>query len=287
VPGGSPTFDLVVATLGRADELGRLLDSLEGQTYGSFRVLVVDQNHDGRAEAVLSGRDLELLRLTSAPGLARARNGALELVEADVVAFPDDDCRYPPTLLADVAQRLSARGELDGLSIPMQDTSGLRDAGWTGEPTLLSTRNVWNLVASAGLFLRRPLLERVGAFDEQLGIGGPGPWRSSEETDYVIRALRDGARIAYDPTLSVEHPLTVVSGAALVTRGRSEGASVGYLLRKHRYPPLTVGRMAIRPVGGVAVSLARLDADRARFHAATLAGRIRGYVGARRANSSA
>jgi glycosyltransferase involved in cell wall biosynthesis len=287
VPGGSPTFDLVVATLGRVDELGRLLDSLEGQTYRSFRVLVVDQNRDGRAEAVQAGRNLDLLRLTSTPGLARARNVALELVEADVVAFPDDDCRYPPTLLADVAQRLSTCEELDGLSVPTQDADGRRDAGWGSEPAALTTRNVWNLVASAGLFLRRPLLERVGAFDEQLGIGGPGPWRSSEETDYVIRALREGARIAYDPTLSVEHPLTVVSGAALVARGRSEGASVGYLLRKHRYPPRTVGRMGVRPVGGVIVSLARLDADRARFHAATLTGRIRGYFGARRANSSA
>lgn len=287
MPGGSPTFDLVVATLGRVDELGRLLDSLEGQTYRSFRVLVVDQNRDGRAEAVQAGRNLDLLRLTSTPGLARARNVALELVEADVVAFPDDDCRYPPTLLADVAQRLSTREELDGLSVPTQDADGRRDAGWGSEPAALTTRNVWNLVASAGLFLRRPLLERVGAFDEQLGIGGPGPWRSSEETDYVIRALREGARIAYDPTLSVEHPLTVVSGAALVARGRSEGASVGYLLRKHRYPPRTVGRMGVRPVGGVIVSLARLDPDRARFHAATLTGRIRGYFGARRANSSA
>src|SRR6188472_2790644 len=192
VPGGSPTFDLVVATLGRVDELGRLLDSLEGQTYRSFRVLVVDQNRDGRAEEVQAGRNLDLLRLTSTPGLARARNVALELVEADVVAFPDDDCRYPPTLLADVAQRLSTREELDGLSVPTEDADGRRDAGWGSEPAALTTRNVWNLVASAGLFLRRPLLERVGAFDEQLGIGGPGPWRSSEETDYVIRALREG-----------------------------------------------------------------------------------------------
>lgn len=284
---GSPTFDLVVATLGRVDELGRLLDSLEGQTYRSFRVTVVDQNGDGSIEELLAGRALELVRVTSAPGLARARNVALALVEADVVAFPDDDCRYPSTLLADVAERLAGDETLDGLSVPTQDADGRRDPGWGSEATLLTTGSVWNLVASAGLFLRRPLVVRVGRFDEQLGVGGPGPWRSSEETDYVIRALRDGARIAYDPMLAVEHPLTVASGPALVARGRSEGASVGYLLRKHGYPPRTVARMAIRPVGGVAVSLARLDADRARFHAVTLAGRIRGYFGASRAKSSA
>jgi glycosyltransferase involved in cell wall biosynthesis len=287
VAGGSSTFDLVVATLGRVDELGRLLDSLEAQTHRSFRVLVVDQNPDERAREVLSGRALELVHLTSPPGLARARNVALELVSADVVAFPDDDCRYAPTLLADVAGRLGADDGLDGLSIPSQDADGRRDAGWRREATLLTTGNVWNLVASAGLFLRRPLLARVGRFDEQLGVGGPGPWCSSEETDVVIRALRAGARIAYDPTLCVEHPLTVASGPALVARGRSEGASVGYLLRKHRYPPRTVGRMAVRPLGGVAVSLARLDTDRARFHAVTLAGRVRGYLGARRPKSSA
>jgi len=287
VPAGSPTFDLVVATLGRVTELGRLLDSLEAQTHPPARVLVVDQNTDARLEPVLSGRRLELVRVTSEPGLARARNAALPLLSADVVGFPDDDCAYHPMLLEHLAERLGAATGLDGLSLPMADAEGRRDAGWAEDAAQLTTRNVWNLVASAGLFLRRPVVDRVGRFDEQLGAGGPGPWRSSEETDYVIRALRAGARIAYDPTLSVEHPLTVSSGEALVARGRSEGASVGYLLRKHGYPPRVLGRMLVRPVGGVAVSLARLDPDRARFHAATLAGRIRGYAGASRSNSSA
>jgi glycosyltransferase involved in cell wall biosynthesis len=287
VPTRSPTFDLVVATLGRVDELGRLLDSLEAQTYRSFRVLVADQNADGRLRGVLAGRGIDIVRVTSAPGLARARNVALPLLSAEVVAFPDDDCAYPPTLLERVAHRLDAERALDGLSLPMADAEGRRDTGWGREPTFLTAGNVWNLVASAGLFLRRALVERVGRFDEELGAGGPGPWRSSEETDFVIRALEAGARIAYDPTLTVEHELTVRSGPALVARGRSEGASVGYLLRKHRYPPRTLGRMVVRPVGGVVVSLARRDPDRARFHAATLAGRIRGYAGARRSNSSA
>ena len=287
VPPGSPTFDLVVATLGRVDEPARLLDSLEAQTYRSFRVVVVDQNPDDRLEPVLSGRALDLVRLTSDQGLARARNVALPLLTADVVAFPDDDCAYPPGLLERVAERLEARPDLDGLSFPTADADGRRDAGWGHEAALLTTRNVWNLVASAGIFLRRPVLERVGRFDVQLGAGGPGPWRSSEETDYVIRALKTGARIAYDPSLTVEHALVVGSGAGLVARGRSEGASVGYLLAKHRYPPRTLGRMLVRPIGGVVVSLARLDPDRARFHAATLVGRLRGYLGARRSKSSA
>lgn len=287
MPGTSLSFDLVVATLGRTDELGRLLDSLDAQTHRAFRVLVVDQNPDARLEPVLAGRTFELLPLRSARGLSRARNVALEQLTADAVGFPDDDCTYAPAFLEEVARRLDARQELDGISFPMADADGRRDPGWQGEATLLTTRNLWNLVASAGLFLRRPLLDRVGAFDEQLGLGSPGRSNASEETDYVIRALRTDARIVYDPSVAVGHALTVRSGAGLVARGRSEGASVGYILRKHRYPPRMLGRMLVRPVGGTLVSLARLDVDRARFHAATLTGRMRGYLGARRANSSA
>lgn len=287
MPGTPLSFDLVVATLGRVTELGRLLDSLETQTHRAFRVLVVDQNPDERLEPVLSGRSLELVRLTSPPGLSRARNAALPHVIADVVAFPDDDCVYAASLLEEVARRLEEGSDLDGIALPMADAAGRRDPGWASDPTLLTTGNLWNLVASAGLFLRRPLLTRVGCFDERLGVGAPGPSRSSEETDYAIRALRTGARIAYDPTLAVGHALTVRTGPGLVDRGRSEGASVGYLLGKHRYPPRVLGRMLVRPIGGIAASLVRLDGDRARFHAVTLAGRIRGYLGARRANSSA
>jgi hypothetical protein len=41
--------------------------------------------------------------------------------------------------------------------------------------------------------------------------------------------------------------------------------------------------MLIRPVGGAVVSLLHRDRSRARFHLATLRGRLRGYRGGRRA----
>jgi len=86
-----PSFDLVVATVGRTDELGRLLDSIAAQEYGPLRVVVVDQNDDERLAPILAGRALELEHVRSPLGLARARNAGLEVLERDVVAFPDDD----------------------------------------------------------------------------------------------------------------------------------------------------------------------------------------------------
>jgi hypothetical protein len=69
--------------------------------------------------------------------------------------------------------------------------------------------------------------------------------------------------------------------------GARDGASLGYLLRKHGYPLRVVFRMLLRPLGGAVVSLLRFDGGRSRYYLATFRGRIRGYRGAKRSNSSA
>ena len=79
-----PSFDLVVATLDRVDELGRLLHSLARQSHRRFRVIVVDQNTDDRLDAVLRRySELQIDRLRSQPGLSHARNAALLRVSGD------------------------------------------------------------------------------------------------------------------------------------------------------------------------------------------------------------
>ncbi len=276
MPPELPSFDLVVATVGRVEELERFLDSLEAQEYPRVRVLVVDQNEDAQLEPVLAGRGTEILHLRSRLGLSRARNVALEHVAADVVAFPDDDCVYPPDLLARVGARLAHETSLDGVSGKVADIDGRSSASWKIDVALLTDDNLWNRVNSGAVFLRRELVESVGAFDERLGLGSAESWSSGEEIDYLIRAVRAGARIEYDPSLVVRHAVRIDDSHI----GLRDGASVGYLLRKHGYPARTVARMLMRPVGGAAASLAHRDRSRASYCAATVRGRIRGYFGA-------
>ncbi len=250
------TFDLVVATVDRVAELGRFLDSLDGQTHRDFRVLVADQNGDDRLRNVLERHgSLRTERLPAPRGLSRARNEVLPRLQADVVAFPDDDCIYPHDLLQRVAARLGSG--LDGVTG--------REPWWTTQTAFLTRDNLWNRAISFTVFLRRDVVERVGPFDERLGL----PTSSGEEIDYLIRALDAGARIEYDPTLVVEHPRKEIELTAV---GARDGASIGYILRKHGYPPSVVTRMLLRPAGGLV-----LDPRRARFHLATLRGRLRGY----------
>jgi hypothetical protein len=112
-------------------------------------------------------------------------------------------------------------------------------------------------------------------------LGALTPWSSGEEIDYLVRALLAGAVIEYDPTVTVVHESKVLDAEELRAIGHRDGASVGYILRKHRYSPSVVGRMLGRPVGGALLSLARRDVARAGFHAATLQGRLLGYRRAR------
>lgn len=274
-PAELPSFDLVVATVDRVEPLRGLLASLERQTHSAFRVLMVDQNEDDRIEALIADHtELDLMRLRAPRGLSRARNAALPHLAADVVAFPDDDCAYADDLLERVATRLAAEPELDGLSGRGEDREGRSSPSWRTDAALLTRENLWNRAVSYALFLRRGVVERVGPFDERLGLGSGEPWSSGEEIDYVIRALQSGARIAYDPALVVEHVVRVDDAQV----GLRDGASIGYLLRKHRYGPRMVGRMLVRPAGGVAVALARRDVPWAGYQAATLRGRVSGYL---------
>jgi glycosyltransferase involved in cell wall biosynthesis len=273
-----PSFDLVVATVDRVSELNRLFASLDAQTHRGFRVLLVDQNPDDRlAPALERARSFELVRLRSERGLSRARNAALDRIQGDLVAFPDDDCTYEPGLLDAVAHRFADDPKLDGLVGRAVNEDGSSSPSWSVTPALLTQDNLWNRAISYTIFLRARIVERVGRFDETLGLGSNGPRSSGEEIEYLVRGLAAGARIAYDPQLLVTHPERAYSPEEQRELAARDGASVGYILRKHGYPGRTLGRMLARPVGGATLALARGNAGQARVHLATLRGRLHGY----------
>ena len=263
-----PSFDLIVATVDRTEELRALLRSLARQSYPEFRVLLVDQNEDGRVEAVRREHgSLDVVHLRSARGLSRARNAALGELRAEIVAFPDDDCVYPDDLLELVARRFAAAPSLDGLT-----GRGGTSASWAHDAAVLNRDNLWNRAISYTIFLRREIVERVGNFDERLGL----PSSSGEEIDYLVRALDAGARIEYDPGLDIEHEAETRDLRDLAIR---DGTSIGYILRKHRYPRRTLVRMLGRPFAGALIALTHADPAEASFHIATLRGRVSGYRG--------
>jgi hypothetical protein len=251
-------------------------------------VLVADQNDDDRVLRVSRGRSFPVERLSAPRGLSRARNEALPLLRGDLVAFPDDDCRYPRRLLEEVARRFVEHPGWDGVTGRTVDRDGIPlDGSWDEEGGLLDSGNVWFRGVSCTIFLRTALVRSLGDFDPRLGLGSGRGSTSGEETEYLVRAVRSNARIVYDPSLHVEHDAYAYDDASLAALGLRDGLSLGYILRKHSFPRSEVARRLLRPAGGVLVSLIRRDRRRARFHAATLRGRILGYTAAVEAHGSA
>jgi cellulose synthase/poly-beta-1,6-N-acetylglucosamine synthase-like glycosyltransferase len=281
-----PTFDLVVGTVGRVEELARLLDSLERQTHPAQRIVVVDQSGGTDIGALVGRRTtLPLIRLEAEPGLSRARNAGLRHVTADVVAFPDDDCVYPDDLLERAARFLRERPAVDVLTGRTADRDGRASPRW--HPAgVVRVEDVWHAGNSAAMFVRRRVLDEIGPFDERLGLGAGTPWTSTEDVELLVRALLAGARVEHDPTLVVEHALRDPDPDALAALGRRDGGSVGFVLGLHRLGARVDARMFTRPLGGAALAFARGDTARARFHLATWRGRVRGYRAGRRARST-
>lgn len=245
----APLISLVLATLGRQQELQPLLRSLREQTERRFELVLVDQNVQR-----LPPRLLQPLRDQGVPvrhlhvqprGLSAARNLGLQEATGRWVAFPDDDGWYDAdTLSAAMAALDGASPALDGLlawwveAQPQgpQHLGALDATAWR--------RFRGGEASSITQFLRTGAVRRWGGFDERLGLGA---WYAAgEETDLVLRALEAGARLAHVGSVRVHHPPPGPSRQTLVQRvARARGT--GALYAKHAMAVPVVARGLLSP----------------------------------------
>lgn len=275
-------FSLILATVGRVDDLARFLRSLHAQSYRRFELIVVDQNEDDRLVPLLAIHkdDFPIVHLRSARGLSKARNVGLRHVSGDLVAFPDDDCWYPDAgLLEKVADFFAAHPERAGLTGRSEDGNGASDCRWLAHSATVTTSNVWVAATSFTIFLRREAVEAVGDFDESLGVGAGTVWGAGEEIDYVVRAVAAGASILYDPDLVVYHPCKeLVRTDAFLHRVELYSCGAGRVIRKNRLSLNILLHMNLRSVGGFLVSITKLDGWKARLYLAKIKGRFQGWL---------
>lgn len=275
-------FSLIVATVGRADELERFLTSVDAQTYRNFELVVVDQNSDDRVMLILASYEnkFPILHLrTQEQGASRARNIGLQHISGDVVAFPDDDCKYPTDLLAMVARKFDGRPKLDGLALCSVDEEGRVSNGRLDERSgPINESNVWARAIEYTMFLRAESVQGLW-FDEAMGPGAGTPLGAGEGTDYLLRLLALGRSLHYDADLAVVHASAVPpydDGA--MAKAYSYGAGMGYVLKKHNRPIWCKTSRLVRPLGGGALSLMGLRTLEAKYHWNIFRGRLRGLL---------
>ena len=275
-------FTLIVATLGRDQELRRLFDSLQSQTYENFEVVVVDQNEDERVSRVVDGyrASFPLLIANSAPGLSKARNVGLRMPLGDIVAIPDDDCWYPEKTLSMVAKIFTDTPGLAGVTGKSIDENRRPSQGrWSDVGLLVNSKNVWIAATSYTIFLRREVFANVGNFDETLGVGSGTKWGSGEEIELLLRALKAGYAIRYVPSLEIFHPEPIHRiDAKANLRCRAYNRGLGRVLRMAGYKSTFVATMVARPAVGGLLAFVCMNMKLSRYRFTSAYQRLRGWL---------
>jgi glycosyltransferase involved in cell wall biosynthesis len=282
---------LVVSTLGRAAELERLFASLAAQSFRDFEVIIVDQNSDDRLAPVLARARSFPLRHIHTPtdrGLSRGRNVGWRIAEGEYVIFPDDDCWYPPDLLCRAMADADAT-RVDLLCGRAADETGRNVNGrFRARPQWVSRGGVWTTQIEWMMFFRRDALEKLGGFDEDIGIGASSRWQAAEGQDITLRALTLGMRCFYDPRLCGHHESIDTTSPDGVARRKGHGYALGmgFVLGRAGYGPLSIAYWTARALFNALRAALRGNRARCVYFLLQARGRFEGWVDGRARRST-
>jgi GT2 family glycosyltransferase len=233
---------------GRSGDLARLLSSIEAALAGrDWRMLLLVQRpSSGAAIAAGIPANVAVSTISDRVSASRARNILLHearvqgsLAEVPLVAFPDDDCWYPDGALERILDLFRNDQALDFwfcryASAPQPPARALSSE--------MRSPSVFEVAAEASsntIFLRSRVLETLGEFDEELGVGTEN--NGGEDTDYALRAFRQSRKCRFvnralighrDNNLRFRSRYFRGSLIAIARHTAKRPASVGLLVRK-------------------------------------------------------
>jgi len=199
-----PRVSVIIPTYNRGRMLKEAIDSVLGQDYPHFELVVVDDGStDATAERLKTyGQDLVVIRQPNR-GVSAARNAGIAAASGRYIAFLDsDDLWLPQKLTRQVRffnqypDALVCQTEEIWMRNGRRVNPGLRHrkiSGMIFEPSLHLC-----LVSPSAVMIRRSLFDAVGLFDESLP--------ACEDYDLWLR-------------VSCRHPVYLIPEAGIIKRG--------------------------------------------------------------------
>jgi len=155
------------------------------------------------------------------PGKSHALNRGLAMVEADIISFIDDDQRVARDYFVCLVEAIERKPEFEmlcGRLLPDWDGSEPvwvhNNSGYALRPLPVPNFDLGEHEQVLGLngrfpqggnlIVRRSMLRRVGTFSIALGPHGHD-LGGGEDSDYIYRALREGAKLLYVPSVVQFH----------------------------------------------------------------------------------
>jgi len=258
-------FSLILCTIHRTQEVEDFLNSLKNQTYNDYEVIIVDQNKDKRLNDIIAlFYDLNIIHITSNPGLSKARNIGLKITNGDIVCFPDDDCTYPHDLLQNVFHFFNT----NGYAILMGKTIDYHTKKVVAGKNVITPQKLkpsFILGSSTTLFIRK---NKDISFDERFGIGGV--FNAEEENDLLFRLLKKGYTGYYEPNINyVYHPPSDLNYTD-IQRSKNRAIGLGAFIAKHLFSfegiMYFIRYNMFRPILGSFIHLIKFDTIKSKFY---------------------
>jgi glycosyltransferase involved in cell wall biosynthesis len=175
---GMPAVSVIIPTYNSAAFLRETVESVLGQTYSDFEIIVVDDGSTDETERVMRsfGARVSYVKQEN-KGVSAARNHGIKLARARYVAFLDSDDLWVPQKLAEQIPLLDEDPEI---GLVYSDWAVVSERG-VAEPSFHSSRpaasgHVFNelvetgFILTSGTVVRRSCFDDVGDFDESLSI---------------------------------------------------------------------------------------------------------------------
>lgn len=196
---------IVLPTYNRADTVGKAIESVLGQTYPYFELLVIDDGSTDNTEAVVKAYQDERIRYCKMPqngGQSKARNYGMQLAKYDYIAFEDsDDIWYANKLEMQMQIMKQADSKIGVVYHKLKYCLQNGNIVMPDEGISLEKKNgdiyaqllYDNLIGMPTILIRKECLEEIGYLDESL--------RSLEDYDFVLRICQKYQAVFIDQIL--------------------------------------------------------------------------------------
>jgi GT2 family glycosyltransferase len=221
VPVAAARIAVVVPSYRRPADLARCLDALAAQTRPADQLVVVARFNDHETLAVAAARSprerpFDIVTTGDNGGVVAALNAGLDAVDADVVAFTDDDAAPRPDWLMRIEGHFARDGGLGGIG--GRDWIFQHGAFEDGEEAVVG-RLSWfglcvgnhhlgvgpprevDMLKGVNMAFRTRALDGV-RFDTRLRGGGA---QVCNELGVSLAVKRNGWKLVYDPSVAVDH----------------------------------------------------------------------------------
>jgi glycosyltransferase involved in cell wall biosynthesis len=205
-----PAVSIVMPVFNRADTVGRAIESVLGQTFSDFELLIINDGSTDGSEAVIARHVDQRIRYLLNPknkGGNASRNAGIRAAQSAIVCFIDSDDEFLPHKLGHIVSFFQANPDIGVLidSFEVAYPSEMKKANsLRNNPVLRGSLEVERAIfarrifkATPALSARRNALLDAGLFDETL--------RRRQDMDMILRLTRKAICATTNEVLWTKH----------------------------------------------------------------------------------